>query len=337
MEIKERITVGLTYKKSGVDISAGDETIRKIKSLVRSTFNEKVLSDLGLFGGFFDAKFQDYKHPVLVSSTDGVGTKLKIAFLMDKHDTIGQCLVNHCVNDILTSGANPLFFLDYFATGKLNPDVAFRVVSGFVKACKENGCVLIGGETAEMPSFYQDGEYDISGTIVGVVEKDKIINGKNIQRGDVLIGLKSNGLHTNGYSLARAVLLNKFKIDSYFPELNSTLGEELLKVHKSYLKVIAPLLQDDLIDGISHITGGGIIGNTIRILPEGLALKIDWNAWEVPFIFNLIQHEGKISDEEMRQVFNLGIGLILITKQEFASKVAEKLKNEDYFFIGEVV
>ncbi len=329
--------MGITYKKAGVDIDAGDETIRRIKGLVRSTFNERVLSDLGLFGGLFDAKFSEYKHPVLVSSTDGVGTKLKIAFLMNKHDTVGQCLVNHCVNDILTSGAKPLFFLDYFATGKLYPDVAFQVVSGFVEACRNNECVLIGGETAEMPSFYDDGEYDISGTIVGVVEKDKIINGKKIQRGDVLIGLKSNGLHTNGYSLARAVLLKKFTLDDYFPELNSTLGEELLKVHKSYLKAVTPLLQEDLINGISHITGGGIVGNSIRILPEGLGLKIDWDAWEIPFIFELIKREGDISDEEMRRVFNLGIGLILVTKPELVNKVAEKLSGEEYFFIGEVV
>lgn len=329
--------MGITYKKAGVDIDAGDETIRRIKGLVRSTFNERVLSDLGLFGGFFDAKFSEYNHPVLVSSTDGVGTKLKIAFLMNKHDTVGQCLVNHCVNDILTSGAKPLFFLDYFATGKLYPEVAFQVVSGFVEACRNNECVLIGGETAEMPSFYSDSEYDISGTIVGIVEKDKIINGKKIQRGDVLIGLKSNGLHTNGYSLARAVLLEKFSLDDYFPELNSTLGEELLRVHKSYLKVATPLLQEGIIDGVSHITGGGIIGNSIRILPEGLGLKIDWNAWEIPFIFELIQREGNISDDEMRRVFNLGIGLVLFTKPEFADKVVEKLKGEEYFFIGEVV
>lgn len=329
--------MGITYKKAGVDIDAGDETIRKIKGLVRSTFNERVLSDLGLFGGFFDAEFSEYKHPVLVSSTDGVGTKLKIAFLMNKHNTVGQCLVNHCVNDILTSGAKPLFFLDYFATGKLYPQVAFQVVSGFVEACRNNECVLIGGETAEMPSFYDDGEYDISGTIVGIVEKDKIINGKKIQKGDVLIGLKSNGLHTNGYSLARAVLLEKFSLDDYFPELNSTLGEELLRVHKSYLKAVTPLLQEDLIDGISHITGGGIIGNSIRILPEGLGLKIDWDAWEIPFIFELIKREGNISDEEMRRVFNLGIGLILITKPELADKVVGKLGSEEYFFIGEVV
>lgn len=329
--------MGITYKKAGVDIDAGDETIRKIKRLVRSTFNERVISDLGLFGGFFDAKFFEYKHPVLVSSTDGVGTKLKIAFLMNKHDTVGQCLVNHCVNDILTSGAKPLFFLDYFATGKLYPEVVFQVVSGFVEACKNNECVLIGGETAEMPSFYNDGEYDISGTIVGVVEKDKIIDGRKIQRGDILIGLKSNGLHTNGYSLARAVLLEKFDLNDYFPELNSTLGEELLRVHKSYLKVLTPLLQDGLIDGISHITGGGIIGNSVRILPEGLGLKIDWNAWEIPFIFELIQREGNISDEEMRRVFNLGIGMILIIKPELVDKVAERLSGEEYFLIGEIV
>ncbi len=330
--------MGYTYKQSGVDIVAGEKTVEKIKALVRSTFNEKVLSDLGLFGGFYDAKFEEYEHPVLISSTDGVGTKLKIAFLMNKHDTIGQCLVNHCVNDILTAGAKPLFFLDYFATGKLNVDVAYQVISGLVRACNENNCALIGGETAEMPSFYSDGEYDLSGTIVGVVEKKKIIDGRKIRKGDVLVGLASNGLHTNGYSLARNVLFNKFKIDDYIPELSNILGEELLKVHKSYLNVVFPLAQKGLINGISHITGGGILGNTRRILPPELALKIDWKSWVVPPIFNLIQKLGEIEDDEMRNVFNLGIGLILIVSKENLEKVIADLKEkETYWIIGEVV
>ncbi len=330
--------MGYTYKQSGVDIEAGEKTVERIRSLVRSTFNEKVLSDLGLFGGFYDGRFEEYQHPVLISSTDGVGTKLKIAFLMNKHDTIGQCLVNHCVNDILTAGAKPLFFLDYFATGKLNVDVAYLVVSGLVKACRENNCALIGGETAEMPSFYSNGEYDLSGTIVGVVEKKKVIDGRNIKKGDVLVGLASNGLHTNGYSLARNVLLNKFKIDEYVPELSNYLGEELLKVHKSYLNIVYPLVQKSLINGISHITGGGILGNTRRILPPNLTLHIDWESWEIPPIFKLIQKVGEIENEEMRSVFNLGIGMILIVSKENLDKVIDELKEKvTYWIIGEVV
>lgn len=329
--------MGLTYKQTGVDIEAGEQIVQKIKSLVKTTYNERVLSELGLFGGFFDAKFSEFQHPVLVSSTDGVGTKLKIAFLMKKHDTIGQCLVNHCVNDILTAGAKPLFFLDYFATGKLDVDVAYQVVSGLVQACKENGCALIGGETAEMPSFYSEGEYDISGTIVGVVEKSKIINGSKISAGDVLIGLASNGLHTNGYSLARNVLLSHFSIDQYIDELGCSVGEELLRVHRSYLHSVYPLLELDLVNGISHITGGGIIGNTIRVVPKNLTLKIDWNSWFVPPIFKIIQKYGGVSDEEMRAVFNLGIGMILIVAKDNVEKTLEFLKErEKAFIIGEV-
>ncbi|MCX7909734.1 MAG: phosphoribosylformylglycinamidine cyclo-ligase [Ignavibacteria bacterium] len=330
--------MGITYKQTGVDIEAGEQTVEKIKSLVKSTYNEKVLSELGLFGGFFDAKFTNYEHPVLVSSTDGVGTKLKIAFMMNKHDTIGQCLVNHCVNDILTAGARPLFFLDYFATGKLDVDIAYDVISGLVKACKENECALIGGETAEMPSFYSDGEYDISGTIVGVVEKSKIINGLGISNGDILIGLASNGLHTNGYSLARTVLLAHYKIDQYLEALGCTLGEELLKIHKSYYNTVFPIIEKGLIKGISHITGGGIIGNTKRIIPKNLTLKVNWNSWIVPEIFKIIQKLGDVPDEEMRNVFNLGIGLILVVSENSANEVISYLEGkEKYYIIGEVV
>lgn len=325
------------YKKAGVDIEAGDDTVNRIKPLVRSTFNERVLTDIGLFGGFFDAKFDDYEHPILVASTDGVGTKLKIAFLTNVHNTVGQCLVNHCVNDILCCGAKPLFFLDYFATGKLHPSIAEQIISGFVTACKENSCALIGGETAEMPSLYQEGEYDISGTIVGIVEKDKIINGTNIKKGDLLIGLPSSGLHTNGYSLARVVLLSKFDIDHYFEEIGKTLGEELLTIHKSYFHYVYPLLDKKLIKGISHITGGGIVGNTKRILPKDLTLRINWNAWKKPFIFDLIQKEGNISDDEMRNVFNLGIGMILIIEVQNLEIVLKLLENANPIMIGEVI
>lgn len=326
-----------TYKKAGVDIDTGDEVVRKIKPLVRSTFNSRVLTDIGLFGGFFDAKFDEYKHPILVSSTDGVGTKLKLAFLANKHNTVGQCLVNHCVNDILCCGAKPLFFLDYFATGKLEPEIAVDVISGFAKACKENDCALIGGETAEMPSFYFDGEYDISGTIVGIVDKEKIIDGKKIKKGNLLLGLPSNGLHTNGYSLARAVLLKHFNVNSYLEDLGETLGEHLLRIHKSYLKNIYQLIEENLINGISHITGGGILGNTKRILPEGLDLKINWNTWEIPAIFKLIQKYGNVAEEEMRKVFNLGIGMIIVVDKDNLNRIITDLKSISPIVIGEVI
>jgi len=328
--------MSVTYKNAGVDIEAGEETVNRIKPLVRSTFNKNVLTDIGLFGGFYEANFKGFQKPVLVASTDGVGTKLKIAFMLDKHDSVGQCLVNHCVNDILCCGAKPLFFLDYFATGKLQPDVTVQVISGFASACRENGCALIGGETAEMPSLYQDGEYDISGTIVGVVDKDKIVNGSKIQQGNVLIGLDSNGLHTNGYSLARAVFFPKFDANKYFDELGTTIGDALLKTHKSYLHTVQPLLEFNLLRGISHITGGGIIGNTKRIIPEGRTLSIDWSSWELPPIFKLIQKEGVITDTEMRHVFNLGIGMILVVEKENVDKVLEMTRNDNSKVIGEI-
>jgi phosphoribosylformylglycinamidine cyclo-ligase len=325
-----------TYKDSGVDIEAGDETVKRIKPLIKSTFNKNVLADIGLFGGFYDAQFPGYKEPVLVASTDGVGTKLKIAFLTGKHDTVGQCLVNHCVNDILSCGAKPLFYLDYFATGKLIPGVAEKVISGFAKACRENDCAIIGGETAEMPSIYQEGEYDVSGTIVGIVEKQKIVDGKSIVPGDVLIGLPSTGLHTNGYSLARSILLEKFSVNKYFDELGKTIGEALLEVHRSYLHVVMPLLDLGLINGISHITGGGIIGNTKRILPEGCTLDINWNSWEPLPIFKLIQKKGNISDDEMRLTFNLGIGMILVISHVNVDKVLSLLAGEKPLLIGKI-
>lgn len=329
--------MGITYKAAGVDIEAGDETVRRIKPLVRSTFNDKVLADIGLFGGFYDAKFPEFKHPILVASSDGVGTKLKIAFMTGIHETVGQDLVNHCTDDILSCGAKPLFFLDYFGTGKLEPGIAEEIIKGFVKACNENSCALIGGETAEMPSLYQDGEYDISGTIVGIVEKDKIVNGKKIKPGDLMIGLPSNGLHTNGYSLARAVLIPKFPIDKKIDELGKSVGEALLDIHKSYLNVVSPLVDQDLLNGISHITGGGIVGNTSRILPEGMAMNINWNSWEATPIFNLIQKSGDIDDNEMRHAFNMGIGMILIVDKSKADKVLELCASDKPVVMGEIV
>ncbi len=326
------------YKSAGVDIDAGDEVVKRIKNFAKSTFNKNVLSDIGLFGAFYKPELSGYSKPVLVSSVDGVGTKLKIAFATNTHNTVGQDLVNHCVNDIAVCGAQPLFFLDYLAFGKLNPDVASKIIEGFSIACKENNCALIGGETAEMPGLYDEKEYDMSGTIIGIVDKKKIINGKSIKKGDILIGFKSNGLHTNGYSLARKVLLEKFKLDNKISELNSTLGEELLKVHKSYLKLIKSLKKKTEVKGFSHITGGGIVGNTKRILPKGLKLKISWDSWEVPEIFKLIQKTGNISNDEMRKVFNLGIGLTMIVNKDqrkAVEKIASKF-DEETFIVGEV-
>ncbi len=328
-----------TYKSAGVDIEAGDETVRRIKSLAKSTFNKNVLSEIGLFGAFYEIDLAEYKHPVLVSSVDGVGTKLKIAFAMKKHNTVGQDLVNHCVNDIAVCGAKPVYFLDYLAFGKLNPDTAEKIIEGFSIACKENNCALIGGETAEMPGIYSGDEYDMSGTIVGIVEKEKVINGKNINKGDVLLGFSSNGLHTNGYSLARKILLEKHSLSEKVEGLEFSLGEELLRIHKSYLKLILQLKENLQVKGFSHITGGGIIGNTKRILPDSLSLKIEWNAWEVPALFRFIQAEGKISDDEMRKVFNIGIGLIAVVEKKDVEKAFEisKLSNETPIIIGEIV
>jgi phosphoribosylformylglycinamidine cyclo-ligase len=327
-----------TYKDAGVDIEAGEDLVRRIKADVRSTFSRHVLTDIGAFGAFYRAEFRGLRRPVLVTSVDGVGTKLKIAFAMNRHDTVGQDLVNHCVNDILVCGAKPLYFLDYFATGKLSPGVAAQVISGFVKACKENGCSLVGGETAEMPGFYGEGEYDLAGTIVGVVDQTNILGGKKVKRGDLLIGLPSKGLHTNGYSLARAVLLSRFDLDQYFEELKAPLGDELLKVHRSYFKVVYPLLRTRTVHAMSHITGGGIEGNTVRVLPRGLKLKIDWRAWERPAIFRLIQSVGNVPEEDMRRTFNLGVGLILMCPAKDADRVLRAIRRhrELPFIMGEV-
>jgi len=326
------------YKVAGVDIEAGEKTVDKIKSYAKSTFNKSVLTDIGLFGAFFQPDLSNYKEPVLVSSVDGVGTKLKIAIELNKHDTIGQDLVNHCVNDIAVCGAEPLFFLDYMAFGKLDPVIASEIVKGFSIACRENGCALIGGETAEMPGVYLVGDYDLSGTIVGIVEKSKIIKGENISSGDVLIGIPSSGLHTNGYSLARKVLLDKYNLTDKVLLLNNSIGEELLSVHKSYLQLIKTMKNKVEVKGMSHITGGGIVGNTNRILPKDLKIKIDWNCWEVPTIFKLIQESGEISDEEMREVFNMGIGLVFVVSKENVDAILNLVNalNEKAILIGEV-
>jgi phosphoribosylformylglycinamidine cyclo-ligase len=326
------------YESAGVNISAGNEAVEKIKKLAGATFNKNVLSNIGHFAAFYEIETSKYKNPVLVSSVDGVGTKLKIAFSLNKHNTIGQDLVNHCTNDIAVCGAEPLYFLNYMAFGKLNTNLSTSIVEGLAKACSLNNCALIGGETAEMPGFYQTGEYDIAGTIVGVVEKSKIINGNRIQKGDVVIGFNSNGLHTNGYSLARKVLLDKFDINSKIESLNLPLGEELLKTHKSYLKLIRSLIESVDVKGFAHITGGGIEGNTRRIIPGGLKLKINWGSWEAPAIFKLIQETGNIDSAEMRKVFNLGIGLAAVIpreQEELALQLALE-QSEQPLIIGEI-
>lgn len=327
----------MDYKSAGVDIHAGEGLVDDIKPYVRATRTAGVLSEIGLFGGFYDARFPEYQHPVLVASTDGVGTKLKVAVMAGVHDTVGQCLVNHCVNDILACGAKPLFFLDYFATGRLERGVARDVIKGIAKACGENGSALLGGETAEMPSLYADGDYDVAGTIVGVVDKARIINGSRVQKGDVLVGLPSNGLHTNGYSLARAALFPKYAIDQHVDELGCTIAEALLKVHTSYLHTMMPALEAGIIAGLSHITGGGLVGNTSRIIPEGLGMEIAWGSWSSPPIFDVIKHAGGIADDEMRHVFNLGVGMVMIVRPDDVDTVMTMLAHAQPFRVGTIV
>lgn len=327
-----------TYKDSGVDIKAGEDLVNSIKDLVKETHNANVLSNIGGFGGLFSADFKEMKEPVLVSSVDGVGTKLIVAFKAGKYDTVGQDLVNHCVNDIAVCGAQPLFFLDYFSTGRLDQQIGFDVIKGFSIACKENGVALIGGETAEMPDIYKEGEFDLAGTVVGVVDRDQLITGSHIKKGDQLIGFKSSGLHTNGYSLARKVLFSCYDINDQPDELDQTIGEELLSVHKSYLDLITKLKGIKGVKGFSHITGGGIIGNTKRILPEGLKLSVDWNSWARPNIFKLIQKTGNVPEEDMRATFNLGIGLITVCSEDSLERV-KKVSNEfgeELFVMGEI-
>jgi len=328
-----------TYKDAGVDIDAANIGLKKVKKHAKTTFNKNTLSDIGSFGGCFSFPKNDYENPVLVSSVDGVGTKLLLANLSNKHDTIGQCLVNHCVNDILVIGAKPMFFLDYFAAGKLDNVILDNVIKGFSIACKENNCVLIGGETAEMPGFYDNKKYDVSGTIVGVVEKDKMLSNSKVSKGDVLVGLPSNGLHTNGYSLARKVLLDKYKIGQHIEELGSSIDEELLKIHKSYLPILSDILDKPWLKALSHITGGGLIENTHRVLEKGQDIKIDWNSWEWPSIFKLIKKEGNIKFNDMIRPFNLGIGMVIIVNKNSLSKLENHLDkiNEPYYHIGEVI
>ena len=318
-----------TYRDAGVDIDAGDEFVDRIKPLVRSTFRPEVLTDLGGFGGLFRLQAKKYEDPVLVSGTDGVGTKLKIAFLMDRHDTVGIDLVAMCVNDIAVSGAEPLFFLDYFATGKLAVPKAQQVISGIAEGCRQAGCSLIGGETAEMPSFYVEGEYDLAGFAVGVVDRPKIIDGRQIVPGDALIGLASTGLHSNGYSLARRVLFDqaKLSVTSFLPEFDRPLGDILLTPTRIYAKQILTLIQEFSIKGMAHITGGGITENLPRVFPPGLRAQVRRSAWSVPPIFQAIAELGQVEREEMYRVFNMGLGLILVVPASAAQAVISRARD----------
>ncbi len=330
------------YKESGVDIDAGSEVVRRIRRLARSTFTPGVLSDIGGFGGLFRLETAGRTDPVLVSSADGVGTKLRVAFLANRHDTIGGDLVNHCANDILVQGAEPLFFLDYFATGRLSPEVAVQVVGGMATACRANGCALLGGETAEMPGFYADGEYDLAGFIVGVVDRGKILDGRGIAIGDRLIGFPSSGLHTNGYSLARRIAFDTLGLDvtSVVDELGGTLGEALLAPHRSYVRLVRPLLDAGWLKGLVHVTGGGITGNLPRVLPPGTAAAVDRTAWTVPPVFAWLQRGGGVADDEMFRAFNMGIGLVAVVDRQNADQVLDRLAElgeDGASLIGEIV
>jgi len=315
------------YRESGVDIEAGNEVVRRIRQMARSTFSPQVLSEIGSFGGLFALEPGRFTQPVLVASADGVGTKLKVAFMTGRHDTVGADLVNHCVNDILVQGAEPLFFLDYLATGALAPDVAEQVVSGVARACRENGCALLGGETAEMPGFYAAGEYDIAGFIVGAVERERMIDGRTVAPGDVLIGLPSAGLHTNGYSLARRIAFDLLRLEasSHVPELGTTVGDALLAPHRSYLPVVRPLLASGTIKAMAHITGGGITDNLPRVLADDIDARIDPTAWDVPAVFRWLERAGNVPVDDMRRTFNMGIGLIIVAAASAAPRVLASL------------
>ena len=331
---------GLTYKKAGVDIDEGDRFIGLISPLARKTFRPEVMTGIGSFNALFKVNTRKYKKPVLVSGTDGVGTKLKIAFLTDRHDTVGIDLVGMCVNDILTSGSEPLFFLDYFASGKLNPEKAAEVIKGIVEGCKQAGCSLIGGETAEMPGFYPDGEYDLAGFAVGVVEKDRIISGSKIKKGDALIGISSSGLHSNGYSLARKLFfdIKKMKASARIAEFGTSLGEELLKPTKIYVKAFNAIRDKVRVKGMAHITGGGIPGNLPRIFPKGISAVIGEGSWPVPPVFQVIRKMGKVPVADMRMTFNMGIGYIIVIPETEADKAISILRKTGYdsFVIGTI-
>ncbi|HXI24088.1 MAG TPA: phosphoribosylformylglycinamidine cyclo-ligase [Pyrinomonadaceae bacterium] len=323
------MTKAATYADAGVNIDAANRATEKIKELARSTFNARTLSEIGSFGGMFDGAFPNMRQPVLVASADGVGTKLKLAFETGIHNTVGRDLVNHCVNDILVQGARPLFFLDYIATGKLSPDTITSVIEGITNGCRENGCVLLGGEIAEMPGFYAEGEYDVAGFIVGIVDREKIIDGRTIRSGDVVLGLPSVGLHTNGYSLARKLFFEdqRYAPDTFVDELGETIGDALLKAHLSYLRDLDPLLDSGIIKGLAHITGGGLLENIPRILPEGTAVEIKRGTWPVLAVFQLMQQLGTIEEAEMFRTFNMGIGMVIVCEAGDAVAIQNQITN----------
>jgi phosphoribosylformylglycinamidine cyclo-ligase len=336
------MTQPISYKDAGVDIDAANAAKARIKQLARATFNEQVLSEIGSFGGMFSAQFTDTRDPVLVASCDGVGTKLKAAFAAGIHNTIGYDLVAHCVNDILVQGARPLFFLDYIAMGKLEPEIVAQIVEGLARGCREANCALLGGETAEMPGCYPEGEYDVAGFIVGIVDRARVIDGSRITAGDLVLGLPSVGLHTNGYSLARLLLLDVagYQMDTPVAELGCTVGEELLKPHKNYLPALAHLIvREGVIKGLAHITGGGLVENIPRILPSNVDVEIKEGSWPVLPVFELLQRIGNVSREDMLRTFNLGLGLVIITSPQYGEMVKDQLAQagEQFYVIGEVV
>lgn len=335
------MTKSITYSDAGVSIDAANAAVEKIKRLARGSFNARTLSEIGTFGGMFDGAFPGMQAPVLVASADGVGTKLKIAFMTGVHDTVGRDLVNHCVNDILVQGARPLFFLDYVATGKLAPDTIVSVVAGIAHGCQENGCVLLGGETAEMPGFYADGEYDVAGFIVGVVDREKVIDGSRVATGDVVLALPSVGLHTNGYSLARKLFFETagHTVDTHLDALGMTVGESLLKPHASYLRPLEGLLDTGVIKALAHITGGGLLENIPRVLPEGTAVEIERGAWPVLPVFKVMQEIGNVAESEMFRTFNMGVGMVVICSESDAETVRQHLDSPGAkcYRIGRVV
>ncbi len=330
--------MSITYKDAGVDIDASNAAKKRIRQLARDTFTPGVLSDIGSFGGMFACNFAGMKEPVLVSSTDGVGTKLKIAVMMNRHNTVGADLVNHCINDILVQGARPLFFMDYVATGKLDPDVIVSVVEGIARACKESGCALIGGETAEMPGFYADGEYDVAGFILGIVDRSRILDGKSIRHGDILVGLPSVGLHTNGYSLARKLFFEVARLtpDSQVNGLQNSIGEELLKPHINYEPIVRDALAQGLIEGLAHITGGGITENVNRILPENCQAEVQLGSWPVLPLFRVMADIGKIERDEMLRSTNMGIGMFVVVRPANLESFTATLKSP-YYQIGRII
>jgi phosphoribosylformylglycinamidine cyclo-ligase len=332
---------GTDYMSAGVDIDAGNEPVRRIKSIARGRFTPGVLSVIGSFGGLFSLHGGGWVDPILVSSADGVGTKLKVAFMTGVHDSIGRDLVNHCVNDILVQGARPLFFLDYLATGRLSPDVAEQIVIGLAAGCRENGCALLGGETAEMPGFYADGEYDVAGFIVGAVERARLVDGKTLCAGDVLLGVRSSGLHTNGYSLARRIVFDRLGHDvhDHIPELGETVGEALLRPHRTYLGLMRPLLDAGIVKGMAHITGGGLTDNIPRILPPGTSAEIDRGSWPMPPLFAWLGRAGEVPAEDQFRAFNMGIGLVVAVEAGDAERASALLGDagEPAYRIGRVV